>query len=144
MTVGLQVWHKTIGHNYYSRMEKVGKQKIPASLYLQGFTVGVLMGFALSVMGLSFDDFCRLQMREFTACCQSYNELRTAEMCGEWERMRMLATIVVQPHVRGKLTPQKLLPFEWEKAAKEASDREPVSKEESKARFEELVKGGGG
>ena len=82
-------------------------------------------------------------MREFTACCKSYNEQRTAEMHGEWERTRMLATIVVQPHVKGKLTPQKLLPFEWEKTTKKKTSQKPVSREESKARFESLIKSNG-
>lgn len=109
-----------------------------------------LLGFALSVIGLSYDDFCRLQMREFTACCKAYNERRTAEMRGDWERMRMLATIVVQPHVKGKLTPQKLLPLPWEKPKarrkKGQESLKPITAEESKARFEKLlgrINGGG-
>ena len=55
----------------------------------------------------------------------------------------MLATIVVQPHVKGKLTPQKLLPFEWEKTTKKKTSQKPVSREESKARFEALIKSNG-
>ena len=98
------------------------------------------MGFALSVIGLAYDDFCRLQMREFTACCKAFNEQRTAEIHSDWERMRMLATIVIQPHVKGRVTPEKLLPFEWEKAKKKTSHK-PISREEGKARFESLVKG---
>lgn len=97
------------------------------------------MGFALSVIGLSFDDFCRLQMREFTACCKAYNEQRTAEIRNDWERMRMLATIVIQPHVKGRVTPEKLLPFEWEKPRKRKNQK-PVSKKEGRARFEALAK----
>ncbi len=97
------------------------------------------MGFALSSIGLSFADFCELQMREFTACCRAYNERRTAEIHDEWERMRMLATIVIQPHVKGKVTPQKLLPFEWEKAKKKAA-RPTVSREEGRARLDALMK----
>ena len=50
--------------------------------------------------------------------------------------MRMLATIVVQPHVRKKLAPKDLLPFPWEKAPK----RKAVSLREDKARLERLLK----
>ena len=57
-----------------------------------------------------------------------------------WERMRLLATIVIQPHVKGKVSPQKLLPFDWEKTKKKAP-RVSVSKEEDKNRFETLAKG---
>ena len=99
-----------------------------------------LLGFALSVLGLSYDDFCRLEMREFTACCRAYNEHRSAELHDAWERMRLLATIVIQPHVKGKVSPQKLLPFDWEKTKKKAP-RVSVSKEEDKNRFEALAKG---
>lgn len=49
--------------------------------------------------------------------------------------MRMLAAIVVQPHVRRKLAPKDLLPFPWEKAPK----RKAVSLREDKARLERLL-----
>ena len=43
-----------------------------------------------------------------------------------------------QPHVKGKLTPQKLLPFPWEKRVK--ANQKPVTKAEDKARLEALLK----
>ena len=54
------------------------------------------------------------------------------------QRMRLLASIVISPHVRGRITPQKLLPFPWEKE-KQTQQRVPVSKEEARARFERLL-----
>ncbi len=53
--------------------------------------------------------------------------------------MRLLASIVISPHVKGRITPEKLLPFPWEKE-KQTQQRVPVSKEEAKSRFERLVK----
>ena len=50
--------------------------------------------------------------------------------------MRMLATIVVQPHVRKKLAPKDLLPFPWEKEPK----RKAVSLQEDKESLERLLK----
>lgn len=54
----------------------------------------------------------------------------------------MLAAITIQPHVKGSLTPQKVLPFPWEK--KKPMQKAPaVSKEEAKRRFEAVLKKGG-
>lgn len=33
----------------------------------------------------------------------------------QWERTRWLACLLLQPHSRGNLTPQKLVTFPWEK-----------------------------
>lgn len=58
-------------------------------------------------------------------------------MRDSWERMRMLATIIIQPHIKGKMTPGKLLPFPWEKHKTEAPQ---VSAAEARKRFERLTK----
>ena len=52
---------------------------------------------------------------EFGAVSKAYQEYREAEYRGQWERMRLLATITIQPHVKKKMTPQALLPFEWDR-----------------------------
>lgn len=96
------------------------------------------MGYALGCIRLTYDDFCRLLPEEFEEICKAYSAQSEAEDKGEWERMRLLAAITVQPHVKGKVNPQKLLPLPWEKM--QTPKREAVSKEESKARFEALVK----
>ena len=54
--------------------------------------------------------------------------------------MRLLATITIQPHVKGKLSPQRLLPFPWEQPKTKKTSHRPVSKEEDKKRFEELMR----
>lgn len=74
---------------------------------------------------------------EFEETCKAYSAQREADSKGEWERMRLLATITIQPHVKGKITPQKLLPLPWEKEPKPKT--KIVSREEDKARFEALV-----
>lgn len=50
----------------------------------------------------------------------------------------MLAAIVIQPHCKKKITPQKLLPFPWE--SKKKADRPMPTAEEDKARLESLLK----
>ena len=95
------------------------------------------MGFAMGVVGLRFDDFCNLEQDELTAICDSWNEVYEHKTRDEWERMRMLATISIQPHVRKHMTPKDLLPFPWEEEKKKAVIQ---PKEEARKRFEEVVK----
>ena len=52
--------------------------------------------------------------------------------------MRMNATIAIQPHIKSKMTPEKLLPFPWEQSKKKA-EAPKVSAEEARKRFERLV-----
>ena len=89
-------------------------------------------------MGLGMDDFCRLTPREFQAAYDSWAEGREALTRDSWERMRMLATITIQPHVRKKLRADELLPLPWDGKGK--SEAAEVSAEEDKERLERLVK----
>lgn len=50
----------------------------------------------------------------------------------------MLATMCIQPHVKGKLTPKKLLQFAWEQPEKKPTPP-PLSKDEARKRFEALL-----
>lgn len=52
--------------------------------------------------------------------------------------MRLLATMTIQPHVKSRLKADKLLPLPWDGPKKPKA--EPVSKEDAKRRFEEMVK----
>ena len=99
-----------------------------------------MLGYALACIGLSYDDFCRLTPEEFGTVSKVYHEYREADFKGEWERMRMLAAITIQPHVKKKITPQALLPFEWDK---QKPKTEFVSKEEDKKRLERRMKNKG-
>jgi hypothetical protein len=60
-------------------------------------------------------------------------------MRSDWERMRMLATITIQPHVKKKLTPKALLLFEWDDQ-KRKEEHPTVSKEEDQQRLDKLLK----
>jgi hypothetical protein len=54
--------------------------------------------------------------------------------------MRMLATITIQPHVKNKISPEKLLPFPWEEAMQGNTKKlKPLSAAENLKRFEELI-----
>lgn len=95
---------------------------------------------ALANVRLSFDDFCRLTPDEFSAIHKEYLTAQEARYKDEWERMRLLATISIQPHVKNKLTPQKVLPFSWDDDEKKKKPAEILTAEEHRKRFEEFMK----
>jgi len=96
--------------------------------------------FALSVIHLAYEDFCRLTPDEFAAVCEAYHDHEETLLHDQWERMRLLATITIQPHVKGKVTPERLLPLPWEQPKTKKTSPRPVSKEEDRKRFEQLLK----
>lgn len=100
-----------------------------------------MLGVALANVRLSFDDFCRLTPDEFSAIYKEYQAAQEARYKDEWERMRLLATIAIQPHVKNKLTPQKVLPFSWDEGGKKKQKpAEVLTAEEHRKRFEEFMK----
>lgn len=102
------------------------------------------MGIALGCIRLSYDDFCKMDFEEFAAVYKAYAEQRDADFKDEWQRMRLLATIVIQPHLakNKKITPEKLLPFPWDKTiTRKRDDKEPkLTPEQQRERMAELVK----
>ncbi len=94
----------------------------------------------MGVLTMRFDDFCRLSPSEFRECCKSYHTQAENKLRDDWERMRMLATILLQPHVKGKLTPKKLLSLPWE-SKKQTPKRQDISREDARKRFEKITKG---
>jgi hypothetical protein len=84
---------------------------------------------------MSLDDWCRLTPDELEAVLKAHVENEELRLHGDWERMRMLATITVQPHVKGRMTPEKLLPLPWENKA----PVEKLSAAERKARMEAAI-----
>lgn len=66
-----------------------------------------------------------------------------------WERARTVAAIVIQPHLKRKITPQQLLPLPWDRKSRtmERVAAPRLSAEERLRRFEEaarrLADGGG-
>ena len=80
---------------------------------------------------------------EFAAVYKAYAEQRDTDFKDNWARMRLLATIVIQPHLaKGKkITPEKLLPFPWEKKkTRKRGKSQELTIEQQRARMAELVK----
>lgn len=93
-------------------------------------------------MGLRYDDFCDLTPDEFSYIYRAYSEEREAQYKDNWERMRMLAAITIQPYAKKGMTPHKLLAFPWdtENRPTRGARAEHVSKEEALKRFEEVLR----
>lgn len=69
------------------------------------------MGLAVGCIGMSLSDFCACDFDEFAGICRAWHEMGEARSRDSWERMRTLASIAIQPHVRKRLTPRQLLPL---------------------------------
>lgn len=91
---------------------------------------------------MSRADFERSTPEEFNHVCRFYHKEKERMTMERWEQVRTLAAIVIQPHVRKRITPRQLIPLPWDKK-KECRDEKPeVTKDEAKKRFEELAKRG--
>lgn len=88
---------------------------------------------------MRLDDFARLSPEDFNACCDAHRAEEEARLHDEWARMRTLATITIQPHVKNRVTAESLLPFPWERRAEKPQERHYTT-EELRARRDELVR----
>jgi hypothetical protein len=68
-------------------------------------------------MGMTIDEFWNATPREFFNKMQGVYEHQKFLQQEAWKRMRHFAWLLLQPYIeRGKeLTPEQLMPFEWER-----------------------------
>ena len=71
-------------------------------------------------------DFWNLTFHEFFLIQKGRNDVIEMKERFEWERTRWLACVLLQPHTKknSRLTPQKLVKFEWEKTEVEDKDKQ--------------------
>lgn len=83
-----------------------------------------------------------MDFEDFTAVYTAYAEQRDTDFKDKWERMRLLATITIQPHLskNKKITPEKLLPLPWDKKAGSKKEAPKLTAEQQRKRMEDLVK----
>ena len=98
-----------------------------------------LLGYAMGCIGLSLEDFCALTPAEFAAACKAYAEEREQGERRSWERMRLLAAVCIQPHVRKRISPQQLIPLPWDKAPRKEKTEIP-SAGQALRRLKEITK----
>ncbi len=95
---------------------------------------------AIGCIGMSLDDFCRCYCEEFEAICHAWSDMREGENRDNWERMRMLASITISPHVKKPIPPKKLIPLPWDKENPEKPERDDLTIEQRRARAEEMLR----
>lgn len=99
-----------------------------------------LLGFAIGQIGMCMRDFMACTPDEFGAIAKAYTESSDSESRAAWERVRLLAAICIQPHVKRKITPQKLLPLPWDARPKTKRKQQApqLPEEEQLQRFKRL------
>ena len=57
-----------------------------------------------------------------------------------WERARTIAAIIIQPHVKKRITPKQLLPLPWDKKHKPLINKnKKINVDDAQKRFEKRV-----
>ena len=94
---------------------------------------------AIGAIGLSLTDFCCLTIDEWNEVHKAWIDRENQMQQAEWERLRTLATITIQPHCRKKIQAKQLLPFPWDNKPKKESQN-IVSRDISKEAYERRLK----
>jgi hypothetical protein len=70
----------------------------------------------LGELGLTEDEFWQMAPRVFHNMQEGYWRKYEMQQRAEWERARWMATVIINPHLKHSIQPQKLMRFPWEKA----------------------------
>lgn len=91
----------------------------------------MMLQVGMGRMALSPSAFYTMTFDEFNAAVKGFNEREEFRERGEWERIRWLGTLTLQPHLRKgrKLKPKDLAVFPWEVEPKPKNYRK-MSKQE--------------
>lgn len=101
-----------------------------------------MLGIAVGCIGMSYDGFCALEPEEFTSIYKAYGARETQLYREDWERVRILGYMCVQPYAKKGLTPRKLLSFPWDNRPEGETERakaETLSKEEALEMFKKRM-----
>lgn len=88
---------------------------------------------------MTIEEFSELCPDEFGAVWEAYLEQEERQEKSRWERMRLLATITIQPHVTERISAPELLPLPWDKA-EGSTDAVGVVDDERRRRAEEVLR----
>lgn len=101
------------------------------------------MGIALGCIGMSRGDFERCTPLEFHEVWRMWAEHEHDMEKDRWERVRILASVFIQPYSKRSVKPKELLPLPWDSEGKKESEKEEMSKEEFNRRYAEARKRNG-
>ena len=77
------------------------------------------MGYAVGVIGMRLEDFCRLSPEEFSSVSEAFSHNQEQLVEDSWERMRLQAAITIQPHCKNRIRKEQLVPLPWDKKNKD-------------------------
>jgi hypothetical protein len=81
-------------------------------------TWDTLEAFAFGQIGLMPDQFYDLLPREWENMVSGWNEKQNRKEQTQWERTRWIATILLNPHTKKRISQRDLIVFPWEKEPK--------------------------
>lgn len=93
-------------------------------------------------LGLSRADFMVLTPEEFEAVVDAGHKRETEQEHAAWERMRMHAAILLQPHMKkgATISPKHLIRFPWEDETRKEIPEPELTEEQRHERFEKVKK----
>lgn len=84
---------------------------------------------------MGYDDFCAMTPRETACVFSAYREKVDGVRRDAWERMRLSACIGIQPHIKKKMTPSKLVPLPWDYQREKAAEQLTAEERERRKRI---------
>ena len=100
-----------------------------------------MLGLAIGRIGMGYREFRELTAEEFISVAHAFEEKLQERTRDDWERMRLLATLTIQPHVKKRVRAQELIKFPWDNGKQvQIREREKVTmdKEQLRRRRKEI------
>jgi hypothetical protein len=70
-------------------------------------------------MGMNEDSFNDCTPKNFRLQLYGMREAQQQQYRNQWELTRWMAATMISPHLKKPISPQKLMPFPWEKSSHE-------------------------
>lgn len=86
--------------------------------------------------GVSPRDFEIMYIDEIRVSLTAAAERYETQMRDAWERMRMLASMTVAPHVSKPIEPRRLIPLPWDTETRAADEAPKLTKEQRRQRMQ--------
>lgn len=89
---------------------------------------------------MSCYEFERLTPQEFGEIYKAYHRKQDLRRKESWEQLRIIATLLLQPHLKKGMTPRDILPLAWDKD--ELAGMKVQTREKQITRLKKLLKKG--
>lgn len=76
-----------------------------------------IISLGCGILGFCFSEVLDFTLRELALMKEAREKVDYNKERGEWERSRWMAALIMQPHLKKRLSPQDICRFPWEKQA---------------------------